>query len=121
MCDDSQNSVDSLEETIEEAIKNYSTSQLLEALYTAMTLAFTEKELLSHTVSGKPSNGKSSASGHAKPQFDLQKFSIVCIVLYKKFPELVGDRKTLTAKIHAVIKKIKRNTKKESNKQRQDK
>ena len=64
-------------------------------------MAFMEKELLLHSLSGKPNNGNRAEP--VRPLFDPSKFAIFRTVLFKQFPDLNGDRRVLTSKIHAVI------------------
>eukprot|EP00112_Aurelia_sp_Birch-Aquarium-sp1_P012940 Seg2726.8 transcript_id=Seg2726.8/GoldUCD/mRNA.D3Y31 product="hypothetical protein" protein_id=Seg2726.8/GoldUCD/D3Y31 len=73
------------------------------AVYEAMTEAFTEEEILTHSVSGKPGNNNKKA----KPIFDPIRFGTINKVLAEAFPEL-RDRNAFTNKVHAVIKRIER-------------
>ena len=57
-----------LQEKIADAIAGYGTNQIFYAVDSAMRLAFSDEELVSHSVSGKASNSKMAP----KPVFDKQ-------------------------------------------------
>ena len=54
---------------------------MFDAVNRAMTVAFTEEELLLHSLSGKPNIGNGAEP--VKPLFDRRKFPIVRTVLFK--------------------------------------
>ena len=78
-----------------------------------MTTTFSDEELLSHSVSGKPCNSTKSGQ-KIKPPFDHVKFGTVCKVLFETFPDLESDRKALTSKIHAMQKRVLRDLQKKT-------
>ena len=94
----------SLQEKNADVIAGYGTNQIFDAVDSTMRLAFSDEELVSHSVSGKASNSKMTP----KPVFDKTKYNQVLQALYTKFPQLLSEKKELMLKIHSVIKKAKK-------------
>ena len=84
---------DSLEQQLDNSIKHFSSAQRFDAVNRAMAVAFTDKELLLHSVSGKPNHR--NGAGPVKPPFHPSKFAIIHRLLLKQFPDLDGDRRAL--------------------------
>ena len=97
----------SLHLQLQAAIANFTSSNLFDAVYKAMTTAFSDEEFLSYSVSRKPCNS-TKLGQKVEPPFHHVKFGAVCKVLFEKFPDLERDRKALMSKIHAVPKRVSR-------------
>ena len=101
----SNDSCDNLEKSCRELVVN--STSVFSTVNSLMRKLFTEEEILSHSVSGKAANSKIAA----KPKFDSAKLDLVKkITIDVHGKEIVN---TITDKIQAVIKAVKREKQKD--------
>lgn len=87
-----------------ELIKDYGPHCMYDATKVLLHHAYTEGEILSHTVSGKRANSKVTS---VKPKFTPTRFSKIKGALTQKYPEARNDPTNVTKKVTAVQKRLK--------------
>jgi len=84
-------------------IKNFGPGNIYDATRELMHYAYSEDEILSHTVSGKRANTKVAV---VKPKFTPTRFLKLKSAIQGKFPEVAQDPTLLSKKVTAVQKRL---------------
>lgn len=79
---------------------------LYSAVKILMLKLFPESYIISHSVTGKPSNSKVEA----KPQFDRRLYNVLLLVIKNKFGSSTPS-KDVTAKVHSVQRWVQKHSK----------
>lgn len=88
----------------DDVIKDYGPHCMYDATKRLMLHAYTQDEILAHTISGKRANSKVTT---VKPKFTPSRFTKVKNALQKKFPESLNDPTLIHKRITSVQKRLK--------------